>query len=183
MTGSIEVVEHAAVSPPLVDELRRLFDAEYLADCGDWDPEGPYGYASHDVHVVARVGADIVGHVGWARRTISVGVADVVIAGVGGVLVAADTRGARLGERLMHAAHQSMLATGDIQFGYLGCREAVVPFYSACGWQRISAGERSVSRTGQAVESSPGHPLLILPVSSPFGDWPVGTIDLRGRAW
>ncbi|WP_102157400.1 GNAT family N-acetyltransferase [Zhihengliuella halotolerans] len=180
---SIEVVQHAALSPGLIEDLRCLFDAEYYADFGEWDPQQPYGYASHDVHLIARVGADVVGHVGWARRSISVGATDVDIAGVGGMLIAANSRGRKLGERLMHAADQSMTETGGIQFGYLGCREEVVPFYRACGWQRITAGERSVSRDGQAVEDPPGQPLLILPVSSCLASWPSGSIDLRGRTW
>lgn len=183
IAGPFEVVQHAALTPPFTEELRRLFDAEYLADFGNWDPEQPYGYASHDVHLVARAGADIVGHVGWGRRTISVGVMDVDIAGVGGVLVAGDARGARLGERLMHAAHRSMLDAGGIQFGYLGCREEVVPFYRACGWRRVTVAERSVSQEGHAVQAPPGQPLLILPISSSPGDWPAGSIDLCGRAW
>ena len=65
----IKVVQHAAVTPARAKELRRLFDAEQLADFGDWDPERPYGYAAHDVHVIDRAGADIIGHLGRARRT------------------------------------------------------------------------------------------------------------------
>lgn len=90
---SIEAVQHAALTPPLIAELRTVFDAEYLADSGEWDPELPYGYASHDLHLIARADGEIVGHVGWGRRAISVGSSTVEIAGIGGVLVAGRPAG------------------------------------------------------------------------------------------
>lgn len=61
----------------------------------------PYGYASHDVHVMARVESRVIGHVGWARGEIVVGTEAVAIAGVGGVLISADARGVRLDGELM----------------------------------------------------------------------------------
>ncbi|WP_307793221.1 GNAT family N-acetyltransferase [Microbacterium stercoris] len=180
----IEPVRHEAlIRSDDVASLARLFDAEYLADFGPWHPAQPYGYAPHDVHVIARAGAVVLGHAGWGRRRISVGGGEVVIAGVGGVLVAGSARGQRLGEKLMAALARSMAGDGGIEFGYLGCREEVVPFYEACGWTRVTAAERSISRDGMPIEDPPGQPLLILPVVSPLDAWPVGVIDLRGRAW
>lgn len=70
---SIAVVAHSALTSGDINDLRRLFDQEYLRDFGSWDPNQPYGYARHDFHVIARSADGIVGHVGWARRTIGVG--------------------------------------------------------------------------------------------------------------
>lgn len=181
--GKIAVVAHGDVNSDVMGQLRLLFDAEYLDSHGQWDPDVPYGYAPHDCHVIAWRGDDVVGHVGWARRVIGVGGHEIVIAGVGGVLVSGRERGQRLGERLMRRAVESMADAGDVAFGYLGCREAVVPFYAACGWTRISAAERSISRAGRPVADPPGQPLFVLPVDEPFEAWPDGEIDLRGRAW
>ena len=183
METLIEAVPHEALNSSDLAGLARLFDAEYLADFGPWDPAQPYGYAPHDVHVIARSGAGVVGHAGWGRREITVGGEHVVIAGAGGVLAEPVARGQRLGERLMTALAQSMADAGGIDFGYLGCREEVVPFYEACGWHRISAAERSIGRDGAPVEDPPGQPLLILPIASPRAAWPTGLVDLRGRAW
>lgn len=179
----IVVVAHSELTAEVEGGLRGLFDAEYGQDFGGWDPELPYGYAPHDVHVVARQGRRIVGHVGWARRTIGVGVHEIVIAGVGGVLVSDDVRGQRCGERLMSRAASTMSDAGGIDFGYLGCREEVVEFYRSCGWVRISAAERSTGRAGQAVSDPPGQPLLVHPIEASLTSWPDGDIDLRGRAW
>ena len=179
----IEVVAHDALAGRELDLLRLLFDREYLETFGPWDPEQPYGYAGHDTHVIARaINGGIVAHVGWAHRVIGVGESDVSIAGVGGVLVSEGARGASLGRRLMARAAETMADDGRIEFGYLGCREEVVPFYVSCGWQRIAATEHSVSRTGIPVTVEPGPPLLVLPVADDRL-WPTGSIDLRGRAW
>lgn len=84
MVGSaLELVRHEELSGVHLDGLRRLFDGEDAREFGDWDPEQPYGNAPHDIHVIARDHRGIVGHVGWARRTIVVGARHVVIAGVG----------------------------------------------------------------------------------------------------
>lgn len=180
---AIDVVAHNDLTAGDLARLRRLFDAEYQQGFGDWDPDLPYGYAPHDLHIVARQEGEIVGHVGWAQRAIGVGAREIVIAGVGGVLVSDHARGQLLGDRLMDRMAATMADTGGIAFGYLGCREEVVSFYIACGWSRICAAERSTNRAGQSVFDAPGRPLLVLPVEHRLASWPDGEIDLRGRAW
>ncbi|MGH3654336.1 GNAT family N-acetyltransferase [Glutamicibacter sp.] len=179
----LDVVAHADLAAEDIAKLRRLFDAEYLQDFGSWAPDLPYGYAPHDFHVMARCKGEVVGHAGWARRTIGVGGRDLIIAGVGGVLVSQRARGRSLGEILMNRVASSMLDAGGISFGYLGCREEVAAFYGSCGWTRISAAERSISRAGQPAYDPPGQPLFALPIASRLASWPQGEVDLRGRAW
>lgn len=180
---ALDVIAHEALSTVDIVGIRRLLDAEYLSDFGPWDPELPYGYAPHDVHVVARADGRIVGHVGWARRLIGVGDAQITIAGTGGVLVSDDLRGQRLGAALMKRAGDSAADAGGVDFAYLGCRNEVVPFYASCGWHRIRVGERSLGRDGIPVENEAGQPIMILPIDSTLAAWPEGTVELRGRAW
>lgn len=179
----IEFIEHRDMSPDLVTDLRALFDDEYLAEFGDWDPDQPYGYAPHDHHVIALRGGEVVGHVGWGRRLITVGNDSVMIAGVGGVLVSRHGRGQRLGSRLMNGAARSMRAATGVDFGYLGCDEAVVPFYESCGWRRIRAHERWVRRDGIEADTPAGPPILVLPIPPMPEPWPPGDINLHGRPW
>jgi len=180
---AINVIAHAELTASDFVGLRRLFDAVYLDDFGEWDPDMPYGYAPHAVHVIAQINSEIVGHVGWSRRRVSVGDGEVEIAGVGGVLISDAVRRERVGSRLMASAAQLMKTARGIAFGYLGCREEVVSFYTSCGWTRISAAERSIDRSGRPSQDPPGQPLLILPVEVEVAAWPGGSVDLRGRAW
>ena len=179
----IDVVAHTALTADDIGGLRRLFDAEYPQGFGDWDPDLPYGYASHDVHVIARRGGKAVGHVGWARRVIRVGDREIVIAGVGGVLVSDRARGERRGDRLMHPCGGVNGGDGRhrVRLSRVSGRSGLV--LAACGWTRISAAERSISRAEQPVSDPPGQPLLVLPIEYRLVSWPAGEVDLRGRAW
>lgn len=98
-------------------------------------------------------------------------------AGVGSVLISADARGMRLGGELMGWAVQSMRDRGRVAFGYLGCREQVVPFYESCGWKRVRPRERSLGRTGESVVDEPGPPILVLPIA------PLAICRRRRPAW
>lgn len=183
MPYSVHIVPRGDMTTADEASLRRLFDEEYLHEFGPWEPWQRYGYAPQDVRVLARSAGTIVGHAGWQRRSISVGDAEVTVAGVGGVLVSPNARGENIGRRLMKRVAESLLEAGDIEFGFLGCREQIVPFYLSCGWKRITASERSVGRDGTLATHPPGPPLLVLPVGRDVGTWPDGMIDLRGRAW
>lgn len=166
-----------------VRALGALFDAEYEPEFGPWSLEAPYGYSPARIRVLAFEGARLVGHVGFQPRPIAAGDREVVVGGTGGVLVSEAARGQGLGARLMRQAQAAMLDAG-VEFGYLGCRPAVVPFYLAAGWHRIRARERHRSRTDpSAIAESEDSPLLICAATRRTSDWPAGDIDLRGPAW
>ncbi|GAA4664660.1 GNAT family N-acetyltransferase [Frondihabitans cladoniiphilus] len=187
MPPTIDMLDHAGLTAPDIAGLRALFDAKYHDDFGEWNPDRPYGYSPADFHVVARqtdaAGERIVGHVGIQRRRIRVGEAEAVIAGTGGVLVARDARGTGLGEVLLEAAARATVERADAEFGYLGCREAIVPFSEACGWTRIHAEEVCLSRLDGVTPVVSTGPLLIRGGTRPVADWPAGPIVLRGTPW
>jgi len=103
----------------VLNQLRRLFDSEYLGRFGSWVPEKPYGYAPADWRVMGFNGKDLVGHVGIQARVIGVGDRDVTVGGVGGVLVAAEQRHRGLGCLLLIREAYQLLqinpATGEIR--------------------------------------------------------------------
>ncbi len=201
MTYLPRVVEHSALTPAELTALRALFDREYRSVHGEWDPEQPYGYAPASTHaIVFDAAGSAVAHVGFQRREITVGRAQVVVAGTGGVLVDDGLRGQGLGELAMSLARGAMRATPDLEYGYLGCREDVVPFYERTGWHRIRVVERStprslppetmmppetVMRAEASVEAvvEAGSPVLISPIRQSVDSWPPGVVDLRGRPW
>jgi len=159
-----------------------LFDGEYRATHGDWDPDRPYGYSPADVHTMLFHGSMLVGHVGFQRRRVAVGTTEVCVAGTGGVLVHPARRGEGAGRRVMSRAQETMRLDDRIEYGYLGCRPDVVSFYESTGWSRVHATERHVSMVtpGGTTASSDG-PILIFDASG--SRWPQGEIDLRGTPW
>ncbi|QMS55827.1 GNAT family N-acetyltransferase [Kocuria varians] len=183
-TTQISVVWHGDLTPGQTTGLGRLFDAEYLQDEGLWSPEAPYGYAPAELHIVATSQGDVVGHVGTQRRTVLVGTREVVVAGTGGVLVSSGHRGTGLGQRLMAAAQEAARTIAPAEYGYLGCREAVVPFYESCGYERITVTERFRSRDGpdRTVEET-GTPVMVCSGTRDVSTWPTGEVDLRGLPW
>jgi GNAT superfamily N-acetyltransferase len=181
MPEEFRVVSHRALTGSQASALRGLFDREYLAEYGAWDPDRPYGYSPASVHTLAFVNSTLVGHVGYQVRTITVAGAEVPVAGTGGVLVDEAARGSGLGRRLMRRAQEAMWADERIQFGYLGCREAVVPFYESAGWQRVRAVERHTSMQDPRSTVVSSDPLLVFPLRG--DEWPTGEIDHRGTPW
>lgn len=178
----IIAVEHQDLTEAQLQALGALFDGEYLADFGRWDAERPYGYSPADVHTMLFRGVSLVGHVGYQRRRVTVGGREVVVAGTGGVLVNASFRGCGVGGRVMAHAQQMMTQDDRVDFGYLGCREEVVPFYERTGWTRIRAVERHQSMTSpDAVVESHDEPILIF--AAGLSHWPDGDIDLHGAPW
>lgn len=164
--------------------LQGFFDSEYLDDCGQWNLDEPYGYSPADFHVLAFQGTVLVAHVGFQRRVISVGTDDVLVAGTGGVLVDQRFRGTGLGGRAMRHAQKAMRDEAGAEFGFLGCRKEVVPFYESAGWVQVHATERCLSRVDQtSVIVSQGGPTLVCSSTRDASAWPNGDIDLRGTPW
>ncbi|MCP3426958.1 GNAT family N-acetyltransferase [Rothia sp. AR01] len=180
----VEIVDHGFLTRAHLSHLGRLFDAEYRHTHGAWTPHRPYGYSPADVHVLVYRDADLLGHAGFQQRTIAVGHRTVHVAGTGGVLITEAARGTGIGRILLLHTHRAMRETPRVEFGYLGCREGVVPFYESEGWHRIAAAERSLSRaTGRQVYVPAGAPIMILPVTRGVAEWPRGVVDLRGTPW
>ncbi|MCS4276568.1 aminoglycoside 2'-N-acetyltransferase I [Mycetocola sp. BIGb0189] len=183
---SVEIIirAHTDLTPRDLDRLEALFDREYRADFGPWDADYPYGYAPADTHVMALMDGVPVAHIGFQRRVITVGEREVVVAGVGGVLVSADARGTGLGRRVMLHAQTAMRAADGIEFGYLGCRDEVVPFYESAGWHRFRVRETHLARGDATRLVSADNPnVMICAVSRQPAEWPAGSINLRGGAW
>jgi aminoglycoside 2'-N-acetyltransferase I len=184
MNEALRLQRHEDLSMMERATLEQLFDSEYLSDYGRWNPDAPYGYSPADFHVLAFQGSVLVAHVGFQRRVISVGTDDVLVAGTGGVLVGQRFRGTGLGGRAMRHAQKAMRDVAEADFGVLGCRKEVVPFYESAGWVQVHATERCLSRQDQtSVIVSQGAPTLICSSTRDASEWPNGDIDLRGTAW
>jgi aminoglycoside 2'-N-acetyltransferase I len=184
MNEVIQVRRHVNLTKTELAALESLFDSEYRNEFGPWNPDAPYGYSPAETHVFAFRGQALAGHVGFQRRLIAVGTEDVMVAGTGGVLVDELSRGTGLGGRVMRLAQKVMREEMGVDFGFLGCRSEVVPFYESAGWVQVYATERCLSRVDQmSVVVSHGGPNLICSAQRDSSKWPKGDIDLRGTPW
>ncbi|WP_159803242.1 GNAT family N-acetyltransferase [Arthrobacter zhaoguopingii] len=184
MEETIRTKRHRDLDVAELVALAGLFDSEYLSEYGRWNPDAPYGYSPADFHVLAFRGPVLAAHVGFQPRLIGVGAHDIVVAGTGGVLVDERARGTGLGGRVMRHAQQVMCDEAKVDFGFLGCRQEVVPFYESTGWVPVYATERCLSRLDQkSVIVSEGGPNLICSAVCDVSQWPHGGIDLRGTPW
>lgn len=184
MGEELKLRRHADLTFLELGALRELFDAEYFSEYGQWNPNAPYGYSPADFHVLAYQGSVLTAHLGFQRRIITVGDQQVMVAGVGGVLVHDRSRGSGIGGRMMRFAQTVMREEAGVEFGFLGCREEVVSFYESAGWIRIHVTERCLSRTDQTtVVVSEDEPNLICSATRDATQWPPGDVDLRGTPW
>lgn len=184
MDEIMRVRGHNDLTTVELDALEALFEGEYRSEFGEWNPDAPYGYSPADTHVLAYRGQTLTAHVGFQRRSISVGTHEVIVAGTGGVLVDEHSRGTGLGTRAMRLAQEVMRDEARVDFGFLGCRREVVPFYESAGWVQIHAIERCLSRIDQmTVVVSEDGPNLVCSGRRHASQWPPGEIDLRGTPW
>ncbi|MDN4609589.1 GNAT family protein [Arthrobacter burdickii] len=184
MSETVKVKRHDDLTGPELVVLQQLFDNEYLGDYGQWNADAPYGYSPANFHVLGFQGTVLAAHVGFQRRIITVGAHDVLVAGTGGVLVDKHARGTGFGGRVIRHAAQVMRDKARVNFGFLGCRQEVAPFYESAGWIQVHSRERCLSRLDQtSVLVSEGEPHLICSATRDASQWPQGNIDLRGTPW
>ncbi len=130
---------------------------------------------------------EMLAHLDFGRRMITVGDCEITVAGVSEVATHPDWQGRGVGRQLM--AHLRMFLQMDfhVPFGFLNCREAVVGFYTSAGWHRVPQSTRFLDPdTNQWTKIT--SPAMILPAfASESLDqyaWPSeGLIDLRGLPW
>jgi len=164
-------------------ELAVLFDGVYAADWGPWNARTGYGYATAELHALARENGVLVGYAATGRRFVSVGGSEVVISGLGGVITRDRNRGQGVGRRVVGALMQAGTGSAAADFGYVGCRPEVVPFYRSCGFSPVHNVVRELSTADAATVVESQGPTLIHAGTRTVDQWPDGVVDLRGLPW
>lgn len=180
---SVELRWTTQLTPGDYGDMAALFDSEYGPTWGPWNARYGYGYARGELHALARAGGELVGYAATARRFIGVGDHELVVSGVGGVMTKQALRSQGIGRLVIGALQEAMRTDAPSDFGLLGCRPDVVPFYRSCGFELIDTICRDVRPgDGMTVVESAG-PTLVCAGTRPVGQWPAGTVDLRGLPW
>jgi aminoglycoside 2'-N-acetyltransferase I len=165
------------------EDLASLFDSEYENGWGLWSPKTGYGYARGELHALARSKGELLGYAATARRFIGVGPNEVLTAGTGGVITREDARGIGVGRQVLAALQEANREFAPAEYGFLGCRKEVVPFYEACGYTRLHQLTIDVSPQDAMTVIRSNGPTMICAGTKPISSWPEGTINLRGLPW
>lgn len=121
----------------------------------------------------------LVGYVGIVAREATLDGRAVRVGGIGGVKTHPAARGQGYARAALGRAATFMADELGAAFGVLVCREELLPFYGALGWQPF-AGTMLVEQPGGTVPFTFNRPLVLtLREPAPQG----GTLDLRGRPW
>lgn len=152
----------------------RAEDAQHFTGGRSWAGQRP------EFRLLGYDEDGLVAHIGVLRRFLRVGETDQLVADLGLFAVRRDAQRRNLGSELL-AELAKLLNELAVPFGFLGCRDELVPFYSRNGWQRLPG---VTVRHGAPWEPREqlrfDEPLFVLPVMADLADWPAGDIDRNG---
>jgi GNAT superfamily N-acetyltransferase len=132
-----------------------------------------------ELHFVVEAAGRPVSHVGLLRHTVAVGGRAVLVGGIGGVITRGDAQGSGYASLALERAATFMRDELDVEFGFLFCRDPLVPFYERHGWHLLAA---------PVTVSQAEDPPLVMPLNSmvlPFAGrrWPQGPVSLESMPW
>jgi GNAT superfamily N-acetyltransferase len=145
-----------------------------------WDisDEPDYVWTDPDWRVLVWVKDQVVSQLGIVERVCSIGERRVKLGGVGGVIALPEWRGQGLTTAAMKETARFICDELEVEFGLLLCREFVVSFYQALGWQVVKAPVLFDQPGGKAIA-----PMMAMVLPCRGQEWPRGVIDLCGLPW
>jgi predicted N-acetyltransferase YhbS len=155
-------------------------------------PQFPAEFAAHRSWSLARKEARLwladdaghpVAHLAVERRLIDVGGTEVLVAGVGEVVVSPAVQGRGLGAALVGELRARLRTEFAADFGFLLCGEQVEGFYRRAGWSRVANPIRYLDLEDERTVREATSPTMVLPGRRAVADWPDGLADLRGLPW
>jgi hypothetical protein len=67
---TVDLLWTTDLTPGDYADMAGLFDSEYAADWGPWNPMHGYGYAAGELHALARRDGQLLGYAATGRRFI-----------------------------------------------------------------------------------------------------------------
>jgi GNAT superfamily N-acetyltransferase len=167
-----EIKIHSAENVPFERslELVRWFDKEF--------GQIPFLWAKPDWFVLALSDTKLLGRVGIVERKVSFNGYLLEIAGISGVITAAECRGQGVGIAVLRSAAEFIHTQLKINYGLLLCRSQVALFYEKLGWKIIDGPTTFDQPTGKTV-----FPRLTMILELGEKPWPGGPVDLCGLPW
>ena len=175
------VVPEERLTPADRAELRAFLVTAYAPDHADVFSRHDFWGGPPSARVIARDReGTLVAHLGFSLRTIAVGEAEARVAGVGAVATHPRHRGGGLGRLIFDHLAAALTESGEADFLFLECRDAVVGFYAACGFHHDRRAVTAHDPGAGAADVSTSN-VMVRPLGrAPF---PAGDVDLRGLRW
>ena len=172
----------AELTPDLESDIQRML-VESFPEYVDFFSTNSYWGSKPEYRLIAmNSGSQPVAHLEFGLRTIMVGGVSFEIAGIGAVAVHPGHQGRKLGREMFAQLREFLLQNSNADFGFLGCREEVVGFYSAAGLERVHQSVHNLNPDSLEWETYHG-PTMVMPVHKSMHEWRDGLIHLNWMPW
>jgi len=180
---SLRLLEEASLTLEDHERISSLLVAAFPQFAAIFQEKSFWGSVPQCRLLLENSSGELLAHLEFGLRTIGVGEEEFTVAGIGAVATRPDVQRQHLGRTLFRHLHTLLLERFAVDFGYLGCREAVVGFYEKVGFVRFDQAVLELNPdSGELQEST--YPNMVLPVRKPTRAWPgTGRVDLRGIPW
>lgn len=177
------LIPEPELSPALEASIRNMLVASF-PDYVEFFSANSYWGSTPEYRLLGLDGSDQpAAHLEFGYRQIMVGEAPFQIAGIGAVAVHPSYQGKQVGKAMFAYLREHLLKNSRVDFGFLGCREEVVKFYTAAGFTRVNQSVYNLNPDSQTWETYHG-PTLIMPVHKSLAQWEShGLIHLNGMPW
>jgi GNAT superfamily N-acetyltransferase len=149
---------------------------------GERDSSGTNSYGLEwrqtEHHVLVMKDERNVSHVGLLKHSVRVSGRLISVGGMGGVLTHPKYRGSGFAKMAMEEALRQAVRELDVQFGFLFCREAMLPWYEKQGWTPVE--DTVWIEQGRGMIPSP-LPAMIRCLA--VERWPAGEVWLGSLPW
>ena len=131
-----------------------------------------------DWHFIVEDEGRVVSHVGVMETTVRVGLRDIRVGAIGGVVSVPQATGRGHAHAAMTRAVEFMRDELQVEFGMLFCLARLRAFYARQNWQLLEDIVEFDQPNGLVV--SPFHSMVL-----PFADrqWPAGKVEVGGLPW
>jgi RimJ/RimL family protein N-acetyltransferase len=129
-------------------------------------------------HFLVYADGLLVSHVGVVKQAVTVGIQQVTVGGIGGVVTVPAAQGKGYASAALQQATKFMCEELKVEFGMLFCLPRMIPFYQRFGWQEV----REPVLIQQPSEKIPS-PLVVMAFPCRSQAWPAGQVELESLPW
>jgi GNAT superfamily N-acetyltransferase len=133
---------------------------------------------NRDWRFILLVDTQPVSHVAVLKHSILVADQPLRVGGIGGVVTIPHAQGQGYAQALLDRVEQFLCGELHVDFGFLFCRDRLVPFYAQRGWQPI-ANLVCIDQPAGSIDAP--LPVMVYPCQGEA--FPAGTVVLNSLPW